>query len=214
LSGCDSARENLDYKFNLFYEGGRYKINVPLDCRAGGDHGDTRHIFPVSSVPGILRPGPRTCLETTASFETWDPYWSFYGLVFAASNDWSTVYSFEVNNLGDWAILRRTGYQYPGPNHPFLNETRDPVEPGADWSGKQRTPARTAFERNKLRVEVGLTEVIFYINDSKVYTITNPTIVNQIRAHPKIGIIGGDWEITPTQIGFDYYIVDEGCDTY
>lgn len=207
LSGCDNAREHLNYKYSLHYVGGRYRVDVPLDCRAAGEHGDTRHIYPVSFAPGIERPTSATCLGLRGSFEEWDPYWSFWGLVFAASNDKSTVYSLEVNNLGDWAVVKRTGYQYPGPNHPWQNETRTHIVP---YTGGQRWPAKSGFTPNTLEVSISGKKVKLYINNEEVYSFSDP----DIQSLRRVGIIGGNWEITPTRIGYDYFFMDEGCDTY
>jgi len=208
LSDCDDARQHLDYKYSLYYEGGRYHVNIPLDCRAsGGEHGDTRHIYPISFAPGIERPTSETCIQLKGRFEEWDSYWSFWGVVFAASDDMSTVYSLEVNDLGDWAIIKRTGYQYPGPNHPWKNETRTPI---VAYTGGHRDPAHSGFTPNTLRVRVTDQKVKLFINGQEVYTFSDAEIPSLRR----VGIIGGDWEITPTQIGYDYFFVDEGCDTY
>ncbi len=207
LSGCDSARQHLDYKYDLYYEGGWYHVNVPLDCRGGGNHGDTRHIYPVSFAPGVERSTSETCIELKGRFEEWNPYWSFWGLVFAASEDMSTVYSLEVNNLGDWGVVKRTGYQYPGPNHPFENETRTNIVP---YIGEQRWPAKAGFTSNTLMVRVTNKRAKLYINGEEVYDFSGDDIPSLRR----VGIIGGNWEITPTQIGYDYFLVDEGCDDY
>ena len=207
LSGCDGAREHLSYKYSLYYGGGRYHVNVPLDCRAAGEHGDTRHIYPVSFAPGVERPTSETCIQLKGSFEEWDPYWSFWGLVFAASDDMSTVYSLEVNDLGDWGIVKRTGYRHPGPNHPWKNETRTHIVP---YIGGRRWPAQSGFTPNTLRVRVTGQKVVLYINGEEVYDFSDAAIPSLRR----VGIIGGDWEITPTQIGYNYFFVDEGCDTY
>ncbi|MCK4316426.1 MAG: fibronectin type III domain-containing protein, partial [Anaerolineae bacterium] len=206
LSGCDSARQHLDYKYDLYYGGGWYHVNIPLDCRGGGNHGDTRHIYPVSFAPGVERSTSETCIELKGRFEEWDPYWSFWGLVFAASEDMSTVYSLEVNNLGDWGIVKRTDYQYPGPNHPFENETRTNIVP---YIGEQRWPAKAGFTSNTLMVRVTNKKVKLYINGEEVYSFSE-----EILSLKRVGIIGGNWEITPTQIGYDYFLVDEGCDDY
>jgi hypothetical protein len=211
LVGCDSARENLDYKYDLYYQNGRYKVNVPLDCRAGGVHGDTRHIYPVNFAPGVKRPSTRTCVGMGGSFEDYDPYWSFWGVVFAASDDKSTVYSLEVNNLGDWGIKKRENYLYPGPNHPYLNENRTDI---VGYVGGLRWPAKTAFERNDLKVEITRNKLTFYINNVEVYAVNEAYIVNEVNALRNVGIIGGNWEISPTTIGYDYFYIDEGCDTY
>ncbi|MEE9615650.1 MAG: hypothetical protein V3T90_01415 [Anaerolineae bacterium] len=206
LSGCDSARQHLNYKYDLYYGGGWYHVNVPLDCRGGGNHGDTRHIYPVSFAPGVERSTSETCIGLKGRFEEWDPYWSFWGLVFAASEDMSTVYSLEVNNLGDWGIVKRTDYQYPGPNHPFENETRTNIVP---YIGEQRWPAKAGFTSNTLMVRVTNKKVKLYINGEEVYSFSE-----EILSLKRVGIIGGNWEITPTQIGYDYFLVDEGCDDY
>ena len=206
LSGCDDARQHLNYKYNLYYGGGRYHVNIPLDCRGGGNHGDTRHIYPVSLAPGVERSTSETCIELKGRFEEWDPYWSFWGLVFAASDDMSTVYSLEVNDLGDWGIVKRTGYQYPGPNHPFENETREYI---VTYTGAQRPPAKAGFTPNTLMVRVTNKKVQLYINGEEVYSFSE-----EIQSLKRVGIIGGNWEITPTQIGYDYFFVDEGCDDY
>ena len=211
LDGCDNGieQEHPNYKYNLYYEDGRYRVKIPLDCRAqGGKHGDTRHIYPVVFAPGIERPADKTCIEVKGRFERWDPYWSFWGVVFAASEDKSTVYSLEVNNLGDWAIVKRTKYDFPGPNAPYQNENRDYIEP---YTGEQpRDPANPAFTANTLRVEIEGDKVDLYINGKKVRGFS----ASEISSLRYVGMIGGDWEITPTQIGYDYFYMDVGCDDY
>jgi len=209
LVGCDigGLQQNPDYKYSLFYEGGRYKVNIPLDCRAGGRHGDTRHIYPVVFPPETVRPTSKTCMEVRGSFERYVTYWSFFGLVFAASEDKSTVYSLEVNDLGDWAVLRRTGYDFPGPNHPWENEVRHLL---VGYTGGRRWPARPAFEANTLRAEVEGNQVKLFINGHMIYQFSHP----EIGSLNRVGVIGGNWEITPTQLGFDYFYIDEGCDSF
>lgn len=210
LDACFDAREHLSYKYSLWLEGGRYHVNVPLDCRANPDenHGDTRHIMPVTLAPSVHRPLSQTCIQARGSLEQWDAYWSFWGLAFAASENMYTVYSLEVNNLGDWAIIRRDGYEFPGLNHPLddLNsQTRI-----AEYSGGQRDPAVSYPSANTLRVRIYGDTVVAYINGQEVDRFTHDAI-SELRY---VGLIGGDWEMTPTQIGYDYFYVDEGCDDY
>jgi len=209
LSGCDDGidQDHPNYKYNLFYADGKYHVKIPLDCRGGGNHGDTRHIYPVTFAPDFERPTTRTCIELKGGFEKWDPTWSFWGLVFAASKDKSKVWSLEVNNLGDWAVVRRSGYDFPGPNAPWQNENRSyPVS----YTGGKRWPARPAFEKNTLRARVSGDNVKLYINGVLVDELSR----SEISDLNQVGIIGGDWEITPTQIGYDYFYVDEGCDDF
>jgi hypothetical protein len=209
LSGCDDGnkQEHPKYKYNLYYEQGRYHVKIPLDCRAGGVHGDTRHIYPVALAPDVNRPTTKTCMELKGTFEEYETYWSFWGLVFAASADKSTVWSLEVNDLGDWAVVKRTGYDFPGPNAPYVNENRWYE---VNYAGRGRWPAEAAFDPNTLKVEIEGKNVKLHINGTKVHEFSDP----EIRSLNKVGIIGGDWEITPTQIGFSYFYMDEGCNDY
>ncbi len=209
LSGCDDGirQQHPDYKYSLFYDDGRYHVNIPLDCRAGGKHGDTRHIYPVVFAPDVERPTTKTCIELKGDFEKSDPYWSFWGLVFAASDDKSTVYSLEVNNFGDWAVVKRTGYDFPGPNAPWQNENRSYL---VAYTGGRRDPARPAFKGNRLKAEIDGRNVKLYINGQMVHKFSS----SEVKSLTNVGIIGGDWEITPTQIGFDHFYLDEGCDSF
>jgi hypothetical protein len=123
----------------------------------------------------------------------------------------STNYILWVGDRGDWGITKRTEYQFPGPNHSYLNEEREYiVEP----SGSARWPARAHDQSNKLMVEVGTSNAKFYINDELVHTLSSGSYMNEIRSLKKIGIWGGNWEWGDTDIGFDWFFVDEGCDTY
>ncbi len=209
LQECDDGglREHIDYKYALFFQDGRYHVFIPTDCRVGGEHGDTRHIYPLTLAPGIRRPTERTCIGAAGSFENCDPWWSWWGVAFAVSDDTRTVYSLEVNNLGDWGIVRRLGYIYPGPNHPFINEVREYI---AGYSASQHYPALPAPEVNSLRVCVEGDQATFYINGVQVFAYRHSDFLTM----RLVGIIGGDWEVTPTQIGYDYFYVDEGGDTY
>lgn len=211
LDVCFDDRQHMSYKYSLWFESGRYHVHVPLDCRdpaANNDHGDTRHIMPVTFAPGIRRPTDETCIEARGSLERWDSYWSFWGLVFAASEDMDVVYTLEVNNLGDWGVIRRDGYEYPGLNHPLddLNSQTRIVE----YAGAQRDPANPFPEANTLRAKVEGDTVRLYINGVRVHKFSHDAISN-LRY---VGLMGGDWEITPTQIGYHYFFLDEGCDDY
>ncbi|MGD1993763.1 MAG: hypothetical protein PVI59_11270, partial [Anaerolineae bacterium] len=209
---CYDARQNLSYKYSLWFEDGRYHVHVPLDCRASPtqNHGDTRHIMPVTFAPGIRRPTDVTCIEARGRVERWDSYWSFWGLVFAASSDMNTIYTLEVNNLGNWGVIRRDGYEFPGLNHPTddLN-SQTPIVPYSE-ANAQRDPADPFPSANILRARIEGNTVRLYINGVQVHQFTDPSI-GGLRY---VGLIGGDWEITPTQIGYDYFYLDEGCDDY
>ncbi|HEY73233.1 MAG: hypothetical protein B6I35_08560 [Anaerolineaceae bacterium 4572_32.2] len=210
LTGCDDTfggREHMSYKYNLYYSGGRYHVYIPTNCYEGGNHGFTRFVYPVSLAPGITRPSTETCIEMKGSFEK--PKWvSGWGLVFAASADMNTVYSLWVDNRGDWGIVKRIGYQFPGPNYSMqTHEKRINIVPGV---GGPRTPARPDKEVNTLRAQVTGNQVKLYVNGEHVHTFSE----GDISSLNRVGIIGGNWEWGDTQIGYDYFYMDEGCDTY
>jgi len=209
LDGCDDVfggRTNLNYKYNLFYSGGRYHVQVPTNCYEGGNHGFTRHIYPISLAPGIQRPSSRTCIEVRGSFEKhiWNESW---GLIFASGDNMNHNYSLWVDDRGDWAITERTDYLFPGPNYSQAGDPRNHIVPPA---GGSKWPVNPGYTPNTLKVEITGGQVEFFINGHSVYTYYSGTVASLKR----IGLIGGNNEWGDIQIGYDYFYVDEGCDTY
>lgn len=212
LSGCDSPGAHPAYKYSLWFDGGRYHIRIPLDCRAQTDpppeNGDTRQIMPAVYAPGIRRPRGNTCIQVRGLLERWDQYGSFWGLVFAGSADMNTIYTLEVNNFGDWAVIRRDGYTFPGLNSADDLNIQTRIVPYAG-SGP-RYPADDFPAANTLRVRINEDSVWLYINGELVKEFSDSAI-SDLRY---VGVIGGVWEMTPTQLGYKYFYVDEGCDDY
>ena len=209
LDDCDDVfggRTNLGYKYNLYYSGGRYHTNIPTNCYEGGDHGFTRHIYPISLAPEIKRPTSETCIEIRGSFEKhiWNESW---GLVFASSDDMRQNYSLWVDDRGDWAITKRTNYLFPGPNY---SQAGDPRTHIVAPTGVHRWPANSGTEHNVLRVKITGAQITLYVNGYEVYEFHD----NGISSLKRVGIIGGNNEWGNIQIGYDYFYVDEGCDDY
>ena len=209
--GVSGERINLDYKYSLYYQDGRYHTYIPTNCLEGGDHGWTRHIYPISFAPDIVRPTARTCIGMRGSFEKYN-WVSKWGIVFAASDDMSTNYVFWVDDRGDFGITRRTGYQFPGPNHSYVGteERKWILEP----ANGHRPPAKPYDAPNSLKVEFNSKSILFYLNGELVYTLNEAWWVNEINTLQNVGIFGGNWEWGDTQIGYDYFFVDEGCDNW
>jgi len=209
LDECDDlhgGRTNLEYKYTLYYGGGRYHTYIPKNCYEGGDHGFTRHIYPVSLAPGVERPTSKTCIEMRASFEkhAWNESW---GLIFASSDDLHQNYSLWVDDRGDWAITKRTNYLFPGPNYSGSGDPRTHIVAPA---GASRYPAKSGTALNVLRVEITGAQITLYINGVYVYDFYDTGILSLKR----VGIIGGNNEWGDIRIGYDYFYVDEGCDDY
>jgi hypothetical protein len=205
LDGCDDpygGREHLNYKYSLYYENGRYHVYIPTNCLEGGKHGWTRFIYPVSLAPGIQRDTTETCIQLKGSFEK-PKHVSSWGLVFASSQDMSTHYALWVNNRGEWGVIKRTGYQFPGPNHSVYNEHRKRII-GPLWGANEGT------DKNTLRVQIKDNSVELYLNGANVGSFSD----SDISSLRYIGIIGGNWEWGDTQIGYDYFYMDVGCDDY
>jgi hypothetical protein len=78
------------------------------------------------------------------------------------------------------------------------------------WVNGQRWPAEAGLASNELEVRIEGDHVIAYINGYEV----DDFVVPGLSAYRYVGLIGGDWEITPTQVGYDYFYVDQGCDDY
>jgi hypothetical protein len=164
--------------------------------------------MPAVYAPGIRRPRGNTCIQVRGLLERWDQYGSFWGLVFAGSADMNTIYTLEVNNFGDWAVIRRDGYTFPGLNSADDLNIQTRIVPYAG-SGP-RYPADDFPAANTLRVRINEDSVWLYINGELVKEFSDSAI-SDLRY---VGVIGGVWEMTPTQLGYKYFYVDEGCDDY
>lgn len=202
--------------FQLSYAGGYYRNYVPLDINWGGIT-FTRWYWPLSPAP-VPKPSGRFCVETVAHYGYTDEWLeqSWYAVVFGATDPSSTLYYNKVfyagvNWNGEWGIHRVDGMQFPGPGNDHLPELdrthclscQNPPE----WDNS-RVVVPKYRGPNKLKVIVDGMRLEFYVNDQHMFTGYDPALPSMTR----VGLIGGPWEVTPTEVFFHYFSLDVGCD--
>jgi hypothetical protein len=206
----------------MSYVNGTYEIYVPMDYRGGGD-ADTWFVWPaeMAPLPGGELPDAY-CIETrareTSTSAANQPWWSHWGIVFGADGDSrvdgrpTEVYTFQINSHGNLGIVGFHDYIYPG------NRGTNPSGPNYEWPiyrwpGNDETRywsedqyGSGLHNYNTLRVGVDGVQARFYVNGQHVATASIPDMPRD-----KIGLIGGDFEVTPTEIQFDYFLYDPNC---
>jgi hypothetical protein len=187
----------------MHYKSGHYSTYIPLTAHGGGTV-DTWFVWPAHAAPLDEPPAENFCIDARAAVVNsrgdYDPWWAHWGIVFGANEAFTNLYTFQVNQNKDWAVLRYPTYVYPG-SRSTDNETKI-----IDWSNLDHPEIRTGPRYNTLRVVVNGSKAAFYVNGTKFRTYT-------IGAFPrdKIGLIAGDWEVTPVEIWVDYFRYDPDC---
>ena len=119
------------------------------------------------------------------------PWWGHWGLVFAANDGLTEVYTFRVNINKHFSVTRFHPYRWPGDRQ---------IEHIIDWTGELAQINNGPVD-NTLRVEVDGNWAHFFING---YYVANRHIPN-LRIYPRVGLIGGDIEVTPVDVRIDYF---------
>jgi len=110
-----------------------------------------------------------------------------------------------LNANSAYAVLYYHNYFYPGDRQPFDGTEKDVEIKIINW-GPQRHDLWPSTKYNTLKAVVRGDQVDVYIND--VYYETT-WIHNMPR--DRIGLIGGIWETTPTDVHYDYFRYDPFC---
>jgi hypothetical protein len=195
----------------MSYDQGNYHIYVPLTWHGGGDV-DTWFVWPaeVAPLPDEYYPLPENyCIEARGVFANSkgddDPYSAHWGIVFGASDDLSELYTYQVNANQAIAALRFHNYEYPGNRQP-LSGTEINVEiPIVGWSSDSEARL-TSDEYNTLRIVVNGSNIRLIANGRQVTSAYVPNIPRD-----RIGVIGGNWEVTPVDIAIDYFKYEPNC---
>jgi hypothetical protein len=178
------------------YKDGHYRIRVDLDCRWGGDS-QTWFVHPVVRAP---LPDPvaehyvieaRGMIYNSPPEDPYQPWWAHWGLVFAANNGLTDVYAFRVNIQKHFSVARFHPYIWPG------DRTIDYV---IDWTG-EISQINNGPVYNTLRVEVEGNKARFWVNGFKVGSVW----IDGLRDYTRVGLIGGDIEVTPVDVRIDYF---------
>jgi hypothetical protein len=123
--------------------------------------------------------------------DPYQPWWAHWGVVFGANNGLTDVYAFRVNIQKHFSVARFHPYIWPG------DRTIDYV---IDWTGEV-AQINNGPVYNTLRVEVHGNEAHFWVNGYKVAVVT----IKGLRDYTRVGLIGGDIEVTPVDIRIDYF---------
>jgi len=219
LEDPDWRLETVAY---MSYVPGHYRINVPMDVRGGGD-AVTWFVWPaqMAPLPDGAAPLPDTyCVEARAIFSNstgpFSPWWAHWGIVFGANSSESDstlteIYTFQVNSHKKLGILRYQNYTYPGDRQPLSGlpinvETSLYNWPGSINHWSEQGYGNDADEYNTLKVYVHGTQVDVYINGARIVTANIPGMPRS-----GVGVIAGDWEVTPVVTDFDYFRYEPNC---
>jgi len=205
---CFARDEEVAY---LNYLNGTYQFYIPLTWHGGGTV-DTWFVWPVQTapLPDVYYPLPsHYCIEASGLFANFmdqdsQPWWSHWGIVFGATENLSEVFTAQVNANHETAILRLHNYTYPGNRQPLSGEDLNVEIRYAGWAGDPNDIPTHSY--NHLKVVVDHYHVDFYVNGEHVSSTELPFLPKE-----RIGLIGGDWEVTPTDIRVDYFRYDPYC---
>lgn len=148
-------------------------------------------------------PSDKYCIETRVRFEDGN-YWANMGMVIGANEDNDDIYALclsrdSSDGLG-WFLMRSADYDFPkgGCASPSYK-----IE-GGDRQGTSRDGW------NKLQISVDGDRVDVFIGGYYKGTFTLEGLWSKTR----VGVIGGDYELTPIDVRFDYFrvIPDSACD--
>ena len=207
----------LENVAQLSYGDGHYRIYIPMDYRGWGDI-DSWFVWPAETapLPAEFYPLPdHYCITARARFVTsqdYSPWWAHWGIVFGANASLSEIYTFQINANHNLGIVGFHNYTYPGDRcHDCGHDIEWPIYqwPGTTdryWSYAEF--GNPAYQYNVLKVEVTSNVAHFYVNGAKVAT-AGVYIESMPRA--RIGLIGGDFEVTPVEIEFDYFRYEPYC---
>jgi len=179
--------------------GGYYRISID----AGGP---PIWFYQPDALAPYRPPSDRYCVETLVRirkgqppYEAWNyyPYWANGGLVFGANEANNNLYAVCLTvgsgeDLG-WFIVNNPTYSYPKKG---CNYT-----PGVKGGEPAGTLNITQWHR--FQVSVDGDQATVYVNGINKGTY----LMSGLSATTRVGLIGGDYEVTPVDFWFDYFRV-------
>jgi len=194
---------NPEARYRLNYENGQYRIRLD----AGGP--DIWFYQPDALAP-YRPPSDKYCVETQAKLEKGrDPYqeWNFYpywangGLVFGATGDNKRIYaiclSTDAAGLG-WFITSNPVYEYPYTGCAYQGGS---AGGGPVWG--ENASSLDISKWHRIQVGVDGNRATVYIDGVKKGTWN----MSGLSATTRVGLIGGDYEVTPVDFRFDNFKV-------
>ncbi|HDQ71168.1 MAG TPA: DUF11 domain-containing protein, partial [Chloroflexi bacterium] len=175
------------------YTGGEYRIYIE---NADG-HGPWDWFYQPNALAPYSLSTNKYCVETRVKFQE-DGWWANMGLIFGADNANTDIYALclyrdgDPNNLG-WFLIRNDHYDFPKYGCARYNYKIE----GVNRSGTSRSGW------NKLQVSVNGNNVRVYIGGN----YKGSWDMSGLSSKTRVGVIGGDYEITPIDIRFDDFKV-------
>jgi len=141
-------------------------------------------------------PTNKYCVETEVKFREPYGWWANAGLVFGANESNTDLYMLCLGigakpHLG-WFVARNSDYDFPHIGCATKSGKIAEGEEGTDYYGWNKL--QVGVDGNKAKVYVGGYHVGSWTMDGLIYTT-------------RVGIVGGDYEVSDNDIRFDYFKV-------
>jgi uncharacterized repeat protein (TIGR01451 family) len=202
-SGGDAHEWKRDYK------SGQYRLLVEQG-------GPLAWFWQPGAFAPYVPPSNDYCIDTEVKFQEGN-MWANMGVIIGAKeNEGSTeLYAMCLardndNGLG-WFLMYKEDYKFPSGNDKkrcgCACPTGEKIDGFADYGGGVRDgTSRTGW--NRLRIAVQGNHVGVYIGDH----YKGERKLNDLKDHVYVGVIGGDYEMTPIDIRYEYFMVTPNSD--
>ena len=208
------CHEGWEVVAEMSYYNNNYRFEIPLTWQGPATGNvDTWFVWPAEAAPLPAAYYPLSehyCVEARGVFanmldEDYQPYWAHWGIVFSANATMTELFSFQVNANHDYAVLHHHNYIYPGNRQPLTGEEENVEIPIINWSTDIPYLIPT-HNYNILKVVVNGHYIDIYVNGHHLRGVDAGPIPAE-----RIGLIAGDWEMTPVDVQIDYFKYDPNC---
>jgi uncharacterized repeat protein (TIGR01451 family) len=202
------------------YRDDHYRFYIPFTRHAGGDV-DTWWVWPAVAAPlpeAIQTLPDNYCIEARARFISHSGsgiiWWAHWGIVFGADESFTNLHTFQINDNRNRAVIQYPSYVYPGNNNiryrAIYQDNWTNIELRlVDWEndGYQFHNIHSNPSYNTIRVVVRGGRVDSYVNG--IFMVRHDFGSGLPR--DKIGLIAGNWEVTPQELLVDYFRYEPNC---
>jgi hypothetical protein len=165
------------------------------------------------------------CIETKVKFEEGN-IWANMGVIMGSSDndsDKMELYAFclarnNEDGLG-WFLMYKDNYKFPSDNAKERGGCSQPTGNKIEGFAKEGGGVRDGTSRegwNRVRLGVNGNKVKVYIGDHYKGEAGNNSsesaVLSGLKDMEYVGVIGGDYELTPIDIRYDYFKVIQGSD--